>query len=52
MTLHPHLPSLRGDPDGSPWLLLPGVMLVLGVVIAVLIVASFAIAHAVAGRAY
>lgn len=49
---HPHVPSLRGDDQGSPWLLLPGVVLVLAVIIALVIVASFLIADAIAGRAY
>jgi hypothetical protein len=52
MTTHPHLPSLRGDRDGSPWKLLPGIALVLTVVVAVLIATSFLIADAIAGRAY
>ncbi len=52
MTVHPHLPSLRGDEQGSPWLLLPGVVLVLLAVIAILIVADFGIADLIVGRAY
>ncbi|HSP73364.1 MAG TPA: hypothetical protein VLN26_13400 [Gaiellaceae bacterium] len=49
---HAHLPSLRGDPEGSPWLLLPGVVLVLAAIITLVIVASFVIADLVAGRWY
>lgn len=48
---HPHV-DLRGDEQGSPWRLLPGVALALAVVIVLLTVASFAIAEAIAGRAY
>jgi hypothetical protein len=49
---HPHVPSLRGDEQGSPWLLLPGVVLVLAVIITIVIVGCFALAELVAGRAY
>lgn len=53
---HPHLHvphvNLRGDEQGSPWLLLPGVALALAVVIGLLILASFLIADAIAGRFY
>ena len=52
MTTHPHLPNLRGDEQGSPWRLLPGVILALAVTIAILIAASFVLAEAIAGRAY
>ena len=51
-TMHPHLPNLRGDPEGSPWRLLPGVVLVLAAAIAVLITVSFAFADLIAGRLY
>jgi hypothetical protein len=49
---HPHVPDIRGDEQGSPWLLLPGVALVLALLITVLTVACFAIAHMIAGHAY
>jgi hypothetical protein len=49
---HAHLPSMHGSEEGSPWLLLPGVAVALAAVIAIVIVASFLIAFAVAGNAY
>jgi hypothetical protein len=52
MAIHPHIPSLRGDEQGSPWRLLPGVILVLAAINAILITLSFLIAELVAGRAY
>jgi hypothetical protein len=48
---HPHV-NLKGDEQGSPWLLLPGLALALAVVITLLTLASFLIALAIAGRAY
>jgi hypothetical protein len=48
---HPHV-SLKGDDQGSPWMLLPGVALALAAVIAVLTIACFLIALSIAGRAY
>jgi hypothetical protein len=52
MALHPHLPSLRADEEGSPWRLLPGVILVLALINAAMITLAFLIAELVAGRAY
>jgi hypothetical protein len=52
MTVHPHLPSLRADADRSPWTLLPGVVMALTVLTAVLIAVSFVVAELVAGHAY
>lgn len=49
---HPHVSSLKGDEQGSPWRLMPGVALALAALIALLIFASFAVAHLIAGRAY
>lgn len=49
--VHPHL-SLRADAEGSPWRLLPGVVLVLTLIVIVLIGLSFLVSELAAGRAY
>jgi hypothetical protein len=49
---HPHAPHPHADLDRHPWRTLPIALGVIVLLAAVLIVASFAISEAIAGRAY
>ena len=49
---HPHAPHLHADFDEHPWRTLPVALVVIVLFAAVLIVVSFALSKAIAGRAY